>query len=1175
MSDRFSTISITPESKVPAERRKRTKPTRRPRSRKTDFGPQRPRHWLNFAWFIIPFVLIALYGAWGFLLAPAQLTKVLSGYLLKTANVELSAGEAHFNPFTLRLQLRDLVSIDSPQNAASAQPLLQIESLLVKLNLIALLRNNFVSSRLAIEGLSIDLIRQPNKSYNLPEPVRADQGKGKAEPSLSSLSMLYSLNNITIRHSRITFDDRVAGKKHQIEQIKLDLPNLSNYAFEAQKDISPHFSAIINGSPVELSGEATLPGSSDSNGRTNLACNVQDIDLPFYFAYLPKSLPLVLSKGTGNGKIHISFTPTDKKGDLLTIGFQLTTTGMALSNTEQTLSITAPIIELQGNLQPLDGALQIHHLHIRQPQLSADPTHFPGAMAQLFANSDTSPAPAEQKRSRLKIDSFTIDDGTLQFINSGKNKENSPSWRAIQLAVKNFIPTSEETGEKGSFTLSSQQEKTRATLDWQGSFSKGIPGGILQLNNMEVSTFLAFIDPVQAATASGSANLHGYLSLDPTTSNIELTSLVDATVEIHDLVLHDQNKPWLSAKKVTLKGPKLQKENLELDMIRLEESSLTLEQNKLPAFFQVFGEHKKTIKLQELVFSGNAILYAQQDRSSPLQLTELQIKASKLMTSGSQHNLELTATINQTGTVTAHGLTTLYPLRTQLSLVFNAINSELVAPWLPALPLFQQSRTKIDGQGTFHYPDPSFTGTVQLGATAIQGDDNGSGLAFTKAELKDILIRSKPLHLDLNELILDRPQLTWQQETDSPDPMAQASSFLRKLVASPPNQQSQSNNKDDSSPSLIKKISIKDGTIRYMDQRLTPPWSAEISQLNGQINNLSAKADRATSFDLAGQINTVPFSLAGTADLLQEQGDFTANFVLTEFPIQMLAEQITPLLDLNPDAGHFDLAFKQSRQNKEEQAEATLLFTGLRPATAQAATALPLALLADNQDHIQLLIPLAANQVLFKETITTLRTMIVKAEVAPLLLTGAEFADLQHQLEIKFPPGLSELQLSDAEAKALARFAALLAMRPRLGLTLTGMADPIQDRAAIVKMLEEKEKQRVTLLNERRLQDWQNIQQQQRQTVPEAPPSGQITEKDIPRQELAPPVPLSPEPVNVADTNLHNLAQERALQVYDFFTADLGITSDRLMLQEISQSPTENTGNQVVIGFKYIEQAEL
>ncbi len=1174
MSDRFSTISITPESKVPAQRRKRSKPARRPRSRKTDFGPQRPRQWRNFVWFI-PVVLLALYGAWGFWLAPAQLTKFLSGYLLKTANIELSAGEAHFNPFTLRLQLRDLVSTDSAQHAGSAQPLLQIESLRVKLNLIALLRNNFVSSRLEIEGLLINLIRQPNKSYNLPEPVRADQDKGKAEPSLFPLSMLYSLNNITIRNSRIIFDDRLAGKKHQIEQIKLDLPNLSNYAFEAQEDISPHFSAIINGSPVELSGEATLPGTSSNNGRTNLACNVQDIDLPFYFAYLPKSLPLILSKGTGNGKIHIAFAPTDKKGGLLTIGFQLTTTGMALSNTEQTLSITAPIIEIQGSLQPLDGALQIHHLHIRQPQLAADPTHFPGAMAQLFANSATSPASAKQQRSRLQIDSFTIDDGTLQFINTGKNQEKSNSWRAIQLAVKNFIPSSEETGEPGSFTLSSQQEKTRATLDWQGSFSKGIPGGILQLNNMEASTFLAFIDPVQAAAASGAANIHGYLSLDPTTSNIELTSLVDATVEIHDLVLRDLEKPWLSAKKVAFKGPRLQKENLELDMIRLEESTLTLEQNKLPAFFQVFGENKKTIKLQELVFSGNAILYAQRDRSSPLQLTELQIKASKLMTTDSRHNLELAATINQTGTVTAQGLTTLYPLRARLSLVFNAINSELIAPWLPDLSLFQQSRTKIDGQGTFHYPDPSFAGTLQLGATVISDDDKGSGLAFTKAELKDILIKSKPLHLELNELIIASPQLNWQQGPDSPDAMARVSSFLQKMVASPQNLQSQNNDQGDSSPSLIKKISIKDGTIRYMDQRLTPPWSAEISQLNGQINNLSAKADPATGFDLNGQINTVPFSLAGTADLWQEQGDFTANFVLKGFPIQLLAEQITPLLDLNPNAGHFDLALKQSRQNKEEQGEATLLFTGLRPANAQAATALPLALLTDTQDQIQLLIPLAVDQVLFKETITTFRTMIVKAEVAPLLLTGPEFADLHHKLEIKFPPGLSELQLSDAEAKTLARFAALLAVRPRLGLTLTGMADPIRDRAAIVNMLEEKEKQRVTLLNEKRLQDWQNIQQQQRQTVPEAQPSGQITEKDIPRQELAPPAPLSPEPVNVADTNLHNLAQERALQVYDFFTADLGITSDRLMLQEINRSPTENAGNQVEIGLQYIEQAEL
>jgi hypothetical protein len=50
---------------------------------------------------------------------------------------------------------------------------------------------------------------------------------------------------------------------------------------------------------------------------------------------------------------------------------------------------------------------------------------------------------------------------------------------------------------------------------------------------------------------------------------------------------------------------------------------------------------------------------------------------------------------------------------------------------------------------------------------------------------------------------------------------------------------------------------------------------------------------------------------------------------------------------------------------------------------------------------------------------------------------------------------------------------------------------------------------------------------------------------------------------------LYDLAQERALQVYDFCTTDLGIASERISLHEKSQLSTpETAGNLVKIGLK-------
>jgi hypothetical protein len=1185
MSDRFGAISINPDPTPPSQRPKRPKtkpvPPSRQRPKKTPekpaTGPKKSRLWLILA--ALPIFLLAAYSAGGFFLAPSLLTKYISNSLQQTANIALTAGDARFNPFTMRLQLGDISarSIGSPQLPTSETTLLHIDHALINLHLIALLRNSIACKNLEIKGLTASLIRYPDKSYNLPS--LASENKAKTETdSLARLPLLFSLNNITISDSKITFDDRLTGKKHSVEQIKLDLPSLSNFTFGAKEYIRPHFSAIINGSPMELTGEAALPGENGPNGlKTNLTCTLQNLDLPLYFAYLPKSVSLILNKGTGEGKIQIAFTPKEKKGGRLTIGFQLTTTGIELANTEHSLAMTAPSLQIEGNLQPLDGILHIHKLHAVQPQFLADQSRFSQDMAQLFASPAAGKDAPEQPQHHLDIDALTVENGALELTDKEQKGALPPPWTTIQFQVKNFSTAPEQGKEKGTFTLSSKQEKTNATLNWQGAFNnRGIPGGALQLGNIQAGTLLAYVDPVQAKNASGSASLRGHFSFDPTTQGSGMITLIDATTEMHDLTLLDQKQAWLAAKTIQITGTKLKEGDLDLGTIALTESVLTLHQGKLPPFLQGFGADKKTTLIQGIDFSGKVVLHPQKEKIPALELSELHMKAGNLTAkNASQNNFEFTARVSQTGMLKAQGPVTLFPLRASLALVFAAINSEQVAPWLPDAPLFQQGRANIHGQGTYRYPESSFTGTLQLSEALIRDDEKSPGLTATKIELSDVSIKSNPLRIGMKELLLDAPKFTWKQETNSPEPVAQIASFLRNLLSQPQNKKNQQQDTGNSALPGIQKISFDKATINHEDLRLDPPWSHPISQVKGQITNLQEKADLGTGFELSGLLDTVPFTLSGSGDFLTGEDNYTAKFDLKGFPLLPLGAQITPLLEIDTDSGSFDLSCSFTKKNGEEQGEAAFLFSGLRPDSAESDTAMPLALLADSRNQMKLLVPLAKNstQPLLKQTVATFQTLMVKAGVAPLLLAGTEFADLQGKLSLPFPPGQSAFDGSGSNKETLRRFAELLAARPHLGLALTGMADPVHDRAAILKTLEEKEKKRVALKNEQRLQEWQKKQKEKekRQAPPQTPPPGKIIEQDIPIHDPQPAL-LKPEPVTVSDTTLHDLAQERALQVFDLCTTDLGIASKRIRLQEKGKlSAPETAGNQVSIELQHIE----
>lgn len=1189
--DRFGAITIQPDPGTPPQpqpkKSARPKPGRRSKPDRPDQGAKKNRTWLILA--AIPICLFLIYGAGGFLLGPSLLTDYLTTSLQQVINVDPIIGKARFNPFTMRLQLHDITSepvpVDQQSDRPSAPqpPLFTIDQLGIDLNPMVLLGKKLSANHLEIQGLTISLIRHPDQSYNLPYNLPSRTRDNKTD-TVTVAPLLFSLNNISIRDGKILFDDRLAGKKHHLEQIRLDLPSLSNTDGAAREYVRPHFSAIINGSPVELTGEAALPGMTNEDGlATNLACNIRDLDLSVYFAYFSKSLPLILSKGMANGKLGISFIPDNKKGGRLTIDFQLATTGIELANTDQTMTMNAPAMEINGSLQPLAGGLHLHNLHIMEPRLSAVPARFPQDLAPFFLQ----PAPREtgEPPRHLAIDTLTVENGVLQLF-SPQQSPASPPWTSIQCAIKNFnTPAAGQGKEAGSFTVSGRQEKTSATLNWQGSFSdSGVPGGALQLHGFPVSTLLGFIDPALTDDASGVANLSGHLSFDPRARDTGMATLTDIATEIHDLTLLDRKQGgkqvWLTAKTVKTKGGRFRKDDADLGAIAIEGADLTLHQKNFPQLLVRFGDGQRPILIHGLEFSGKADLHPQNDKAPPLQLTELHLKADSLVNKSNSHkNFDLAARIHQSGTLKAEGLATLLPPRAQLSLVLAAINAEQIAPWLPDAPLFQQGRAIIDGQGTFRYPESSFTGVLQLGSALFRGNNTESGLTAGKAALNNVSIKAKPLRIGMDELILDTPAFTWQQDKDAARPEHRIIAFLRGLLSPTPGNERQPPDKEPGNGHtdipLIKKISFDNGSVNLIDQRLSPPWSPVINQLKGTINNLHDKA-QATTFEVAGLFETAPFTLSGAGDFLNSGDILSSRLELSGLPLSGLTIRIKPLLDIDPKAATLNLSASCALDQGKEQGEARFLFTALRPGSTESVASLPLALLTDDRDQIKLSVPLnkTSAQPLIIQAVAALQTLMVKAEIAPLLLAGPEFADLDDHRRILFPAGKSTLEGDGEGQKVLRRFAGLLAARPRLGLTLTGMADPLHDRTAMQTELEEKEKKRTAQKNEQRLREWQEQQkqkQQKQQTVtknPQLPAPGKIIEEDIPRQE-APPALLAPEPVNITDANLHDLAQERVLSIYDFCTTDLGIASERISIQEKTVlSPQGETGRQVFIGLK-------
>ena len=105
----------------------------------------------------------------------------------------------------------------------------------------------------------------------------------------------FSVNNIKITGGAVTFDDRPAGRTHEVTDINLALPFISNLAYQAHTYTEPAFSATVNGAPFKLTGK-TKPFAEDRESELKLDLN--HFDLTKYLAYLPAPLPFTIAGGT-------------------------------------------------------------------------------------------------------------------------------------------------------------------------------------------------------------------------------------------------------------------------------------------------------------------------------------------------------------------------------------------------------------------------------------------------------------------------------------------------------------------------------------------------------------------------------------------------------------------------------------------------------------------------------------------------------------------------------------------------------------------------------------------------------------------------------------------------------------------------------------------------------------
>jgi len=250
-------------------------------------------------WVIGAAVVLFLFTAIGFFVVPPFVKSYLLDNLSQQLRRKVIVSDVGLNPFTLTLTLKGLEIKEPPGD----KTFVSLGELVVNLDIRSIFKRSPIIEELAVRQPYIHLVRNPDNTYNFSDLLALLQ---KEEPKDEKKEPLqFSVSNIVIENGRVEFDDRPFKTMHEVREIQLGIPFISNIPEYVDSYVQPRFAAVINGDPYILEGKTKI---FKDTRETFFNILIEDLDLPFYMAYLPHGLNVTIPAGKLDVQSTITFS---------------------------------------------------------------------------------------------------------------------------------------------------------------------------------------------------------------------------------------------------------------------------------------------------------------------------------------------------------------------------------------------------------------------------------------------------------------------------------------------------------------------------------------------------------------------------------------------------------------------------------------------------------------------------------------------------------------------------------------------------------------------------------------------------------------------------------------------------------------------------------------------------
>lgn len=836
-------------------------------------------------------------------------------YAVKILNEKLGRevviDKVSFNPFTLTAEIGGarIMEADGGSEAFG------VDQLRANLELESLVRGGPVLHELSVQGPRIHFARQADGRHNWSDVEERLAAEPKSEGEAR-----FSIGNISLANGRIVVEDGAKGLKHELTDLNLGIPFISNLPVKVDVFVEPALSAKLNGDAIAVTGR-TKP-FSDSR-ETVMDVSLKDFDLTPWMTYLPFEPNFRLPSGKLATEIEVAFAQPEGKQPTIGLKGHLQVDGLVVQgkNGEPALSVGEFGLEL-ADVQPLVGKWHFARLRLMQPEVDlvrlADgginllgllptPTKSngkdappPAAKAEGQATA-AAPAPAPD----FLLASARIRDGVVRFEDRSLAAPFKTAVQAINLDMRDLANTGDMPAEirldyatDGGEKFSHQDQLRLVPFELNGGVT------IEQLRPGRYAPYLAAALPggeLRDGRVDGSVRYH--LAAAGKTMDAEVTA---DNLAVRDFVLGLKGR-----KEAVASIPELQ---LNQAVIKLGERSVNVgELSAKGAAFSAIRQRNGrfdvldllgpaapaakgaagpewTVVLQKLAIAAAAVRVEDRTVENPVRFAAegIAIKAENLSTAkGAVAKIDLNSKINQRGKLGAAGTVILTPLKTDLKLDLSEVDLLPLQPYVLEETKIAISRGRLSSRGALELEtlrDGSLGGRFRgdVGVADFASVDKLNATDFVRwrsFQVGGVDARIAPLALSVDRVALsdfytrlildDQGRLNLREirgdtapaaPADAPAAEAPAGEVSRgdakSTVALPP--------PAPVPPIRVGRIDVKGGNIAFSDRFVRPNYDANLTGMAGELVGLSSDPDTIAKLKLNGKVdNSAPVSVTG------------------------------------------------------------------------------------------------------------------------------------------------------------------------------------------------------------------------------------------------------------------------------------------------------------------------